>query len=147
MERKVWILKKHTVVIKYKLKNMLAILLKKEKLFFLIAWSLLACSILRLTDIFILSFENNFYYFIIKLVIQAGLYYGYYHLLKRRYDIKLNYIGFIIENIIYSLLILLFAFVFYKMTALNNGAFYIIHFFILFVLNLMLSSILFLVRK
>ena len=126
---------------------MLAILLKKEKLFFLIAWSLLACSLLRLTDIFILSFENNFYYFIVKLIIQAGLYYIYYHLLKRRYNINLNYIGYIIENIIYSLLIILFAFVFYKLTSLNNGAFYISSFFILLFLNLVLSSILFLVRK
>ena len=126
---------------------MLAILLKKEKLFFLIAWSLLACSLLRLTDIFILSFDNNFYYFIVKLIIQAGLYYGYYHLLKLRFSIKLNYIGYIIENIIYSLLIILFAFVFHKITSLNNGEFYLTSFFILFFLNLVLSSILFLVRK
>ena len=122
------------------------ILLRREKIYFILAWSLLAFSLLKLTYTFSYSFDNNILYVLFCCCLLSLFYFLLTYLLRIRYELSLKYSQYLILSIVFSTLVFIFAFTYYIIMSIGEESFNFSRYILLGVFNLIFSSVIFIKR-
>ena len=125
---------------------LMKILLQREKIFFMLAWSLLAYSLLKLTYTFSYSFDNNILYVLFCCCLQSLFYFLFTYLLRIRYVLILKYFQYLILSIVLSMLVFIFAFTYHIILSIGDESFNFSRYIFLGVFNLIFSSVVFINR-
>lgn len=116
----------------------------KIKVLFIISWSLLAYSLIECIDIFTFAFRSRSIYFGLIMLVYVLFYFICVLLLNQMYRHNLSYKQCIALSIFYSLLIGLYAFIFFKLIKLTEESFNAGRYLVLLIINLIISFIAFL---
>jgi hypothetical protein len=124
---------------------MLPVLFKKEKIILLLTWSFFSFSAIKCLSIFIYVFGTG-YFFIV-----AGFYslllFAYYFVFKSQFGIRLNYVQYIITNVLSGIVVTFFSYGYYLLIMLNNDYYNFRFYFALVISNIILGSLLFLLTR
>jgi hypothetical protein len=137
---------RNTYPVSSKLFNYLTILQLSNswtKVIFIISWSLLSYSLIQCIDIFILLIQSKLLHFILIGIVHIAFYFFCIILLGKKYGHQFNYGQYLAISIFYSVLIWLYSFIYFELIKITDMSFDLNRYFILLVLNLILSSIVF----
>jgi len=120
---------------------MQAALFQRDKILLLAIWSFFSFSVIKFFSIFLYSISHFFLWYT---CLYSLLFFLYYFVFKIRFAIGLNYLQYTVSNILFSVLVILFSYAYYKVIMLDND-FFDLNFFIMGIIsNLLLGSFLFL---
>lgn len=115
--------------------------LNRDKILLLIVWSFFSFSVMKIFSLFLYTIHHIFLWYS---CFYSLLYFGYYFILKSRSHIKLNYLQYTANNVLFVMLVTLFSYVYYKAIMLDNDYFAYTFFIAILVSNILLGSLLFL---
>jgi hypothetical protein len=87
------------------------------------------------------------YFFLIIGILHAAIYYFYFQLIQFFYKVKIHYIQYLIESILYGLFVLFFAFLFQKLISQEYSWNYIPIYATMMVFNFVFASLLYLIKR
>jgi hypothetical protein len=120
---------------------MLTGLLARDKIMLLITWSLFSFSVIKVLSIFLYTINHIFLWYAL---LYSLLFFPYYFLFKKRFHTKLNYIQYTASNILFTIMIALFSYIYYKIIMYDNDNFALNFFTTIVISNFILGSFLFL---
>ncbi len=118
-------------------------LLKKETLISLALWVFFSFALARFFAIFFFPFAGSPAYTITILCLYCLLSFSYYFIAKKRFLLRLNYTQFIIYNLLFSLLIALLSYIYFRSVMLNNDHFHFRFYIMLLIVNFLSGSLLY----
>ena len=116
-------------------------IIKKDNVLLLVIWSLFSFSAIKFFSIFLYTIH---YIFLWYACLYSVLFFAYYFVFKIRAAAKLNYLQYTVGNILFTILITIFSYIYYKIIMLDNDYFDLNFFIGVLISNLLLGSLLFL---
>ena len=125
-------------------RRMISQLFKKDKLISFVLWAFFSLALAQFVSVFFFSFDSTSSRTVSILCLYCVFSFAYYFITKKRFRLNLNYPQYIIYNLLFSVLIALFSYVYFRLVMLNNDNFHYRLYLTLLVTNFLLGSLLYL---
>lgn len=120
------------------------ILFTRKELVSMLVWSFFSFTVIRIMSVFIYIFQGNLQYFLSVVAVYSILCFLNYFLFKIRFGVKLNYLKYITCCMSFGLLITVFAYGYYLLIRLPHDHFEFGFYALLFVVNIIIGSLFYL---
>ncbi len=106
-------------------------------------WTLFSVALVQFLSIFFFSFSSTGMYLIILLLF-CLFSFSYYFIFKKRFGFQLSYGQYIICNLLFSLLVAMFSWFYFRLVMLNDDPFPYTRYIGLLLVNFLVGSVLYL---
>jgi hypothetical protein len=107
----------------------------------LVIWSFFSFSTIKFFSIFLFTIKYSFFWYA---CLSAFLFFFYYFIFKFRFIVRLNYLQYGVSNILFTGLVTIFSYAYYKVIMLDNDDFVGNFFIAILISNFSLGSLLYL---